>query len=279
MGTARRGRGQVTGALACALFVAGGACSSAEEPDKKEDAFSVIPHATSFEDPRVNAAPRWEPLDVLKSSTGGSYRFDISADAIQWRARWDCRNGTLSAEVDPAPQEDEAFIDASCPRTGESFSVDTGSISMTIDATGPWKITLEQQVDTPVHEPPLEDMTSPDAEVIAKGDFYAIEREGEGRALLYRLQGDRLALRFEGFETSANVGLFVWVSGSERPRSTKQAFRSDYVQIAELKSTAGEQNYVLPESVTEREARSVIIWCEPIRIAYVAASLKRAQDP
>jgi len=45
------------------------------------------------------------------------------------------------------------------------------------------------------------------------------------------------------------------------------------VEIAELKSTAGNHNYVLPPGSRPSDARSVIIWCAPIRIAYTAAAL------
>jgi hypothetical protein len=48
------------------------------------------------------------------------------------------------------------------------------------------------------------------------------------------------------------------------------------VQIASLKSTLGSQNYVLPASVDEGSIRSIVIWCEPVRIAYAAATLRPA---
>ena len=45
------------------------------------------------------------------------------------------------------------------------------------------------------------------------------------------------------------------------------------MQIARLKATAGAQNYLIPADVATANVRSVVIWCEPVRTAYAAASL------
>jgi glutathione S-transferase len=67
----------------------------------------------------------------------------------------------------------------------------------------------------------------------------------------------------------------VWISSSPRPRTTRQALRSAHRQFASLKSTLGDQNYLLPANVTAADVRSIVIWCEPVQIAYTAASLAR----
>ena len=41
-----------------------------------------------------------------------------------------------------------------------------------------------------------------------------------------------------------------------------------------LKSTIGDQNYLIPAAVDASEIRSIVIWCVPVRIAYTAASLR-----
>lgn len=133
---------------------------------------------------------------------------------------------------------------------------------------------VEQQVDTALREPPLPAMRSPGASVLARGSFYTIERKSSGEALLYRLPTGRLGLRFEDFKTSANSDLFVWLSEAPRPRTTKQVVRARHKQIVLLKSTVGSQNYLLPPNVDARSIRSVVIWCEPIRIAYGGATLE-----
>ena len=279
MGQAGRGR-QLALWLGCATLVAAlTGCGNGSEPQSQGDPFQRIPHARSFKDERANASPRWEKLGTLKGVGDATRQLEVTRGALQWRAQWTCRKGSLTVRVDPPPATREALIDASCPGKGEGYAVETGTVTLNVDASGPWTMALEQQVDTPLAEPPLTAMRSPGADVIAEGNFYEIERPSKGRALLYRLADGRLALRFAPLQTSPNTGLFVWVSSATRPRTTAQAFRSRHHQIKALKSTSGEQNYVLPRSIAPAEVRSVVIWCEPIRIAYAAASLKPRQRP
>ena len=110
--------------------------------------------------------------------------------------------------------------------------------------------------------------------MVASGRLYPIERRGRGKAVLYELPSGRLALRLEDFETSANTDLFVWLSEAERPRTTKQALRSEHTEFALLKSTIGDQNYLLPKNADADSIGSIVIWCQPIRIAYTAATLR-----
>jgi hypothetical protein len=92
--------------------------------------------------------------------------------------------------------------------------------------------------------------------------------------VLYRLPSGRLALRFERFSTSSNTDLFVWLSKAPHPKTTTAAVKAPHDQFARLKSTLGSQNYLLPRSVKQADVESVVIWCEPVRIAYTAARLK-----
>ena len=110
--------------------------------------------------------------------------------------------------------------------------------------------------------------------VIAAGRFYALERSGRGRASLHRLSTGRLALRFDGFATSPNTDLFVWLSSAARPRDTVRAAGSPHTVLRALKATLGEQNYLIPADVKAGDIRSVVIWCVPVRIAYTAAALR-----
>lgn len=164
-------------------------------------------------------------------------------------------------------------MDARCPDRGTSTDVRAGTVPLDVRASGRWRVRIEQQVDTPLHEAPLRAMRSPGARVLSRGRFYDLERKGRGTASLYRLAGGRLALRLEDFATSANTDLFVWLSPAARPRSSAQAARAHHVVLRALKSTVGDQNYVLPAGLPATDVRSVVIWCVPVRIAYTAAAL------
>jgi Electron transfer DM13 len=212
------------------------------------------------------AAPRWEPVKTLSGSGDATATVSIAEGSLQWRARWTCIRGSFQLNAN-----EQSFGRASCPGRKMRTGIETGEISLSIRASGPWRLTVEQQVDTPLHEPALPEMSG-DTE-LASGSFYKIERRSDGTAKVYRLPDGRTALRFEGFKTAANPQLFVWLSSADRPRTTKQVLTAPHTQIGLLKSTLGDQNYILPANIDQDSVRSVAIWCKPIQIAYTAASL------
>lgn len=260
-------------AIAATLAVAG--CGESDEPTAQaKDPFRAIPEDTIVA-PADKAAPRWEPAASFSGSGAGTKTVNIAEGAIQWRARWRCETGRFAIAIDPPPRSGSARAAGECPGRGEHAWVTSGRRELRVEASGPWRIDVEQEVDTALHEPPLDAMRSPDAKVLARGDFYEIDRKGSGSARLYRLPGGRLALRMENFATDPNTDLFVWLSEARRPRNTREAYRAPHVEVAGLKSTLGDQNYMLPQGVDASKIRSIVIWCEPVQNAYTAATLAR----
>jgi hypothetical protein len=249
--------------LLAAGCAAGGSISSSS---------AVDPASPAAEGGPVQAAPRWEQVATF-SGTGDRRTgpFDIAAGAIQWRVTATCTDGTvrvgLDGETSPLVTVDK------CPGNAFGFSIRTGPATLDVAATGGWEVVVDQQVDTPVAEPVLAGMT--EQARLASGAFYGIDQKGSGTATLYRLpDGDR-ALRLDPFLVTRNADLFVWVSEAAEPTTSEEALRAPHVQIDRLKATAGAQNYVLPDSVALDRVRSVIVWCEPVRTAYAAATLLR----
>ncbi len=177
--------------------------------------------------------------------------FTILPNAIQWRVRFTCATGTLRINSNPPPRRPGPVVDATCPKEDTGYSIVTGPVRMSIEATGTWKAVVDQQVDTPLDEPLLPGMT-PDR-VIAQGSFYKVEVRGEGTAKLYRLPDGKRILRFENFQTGENTDLFVWLSEVAKPANSAEAVGSPHVEISNLKSTIGTQNYEIPASVPDRE--------------------------
>jgi hypothetical protein len=218
------------------------------------------------------SAARWETVSTFNGS--GPFttpEFTILPNAIQWRVRVTCSTGTLRVESNPPPRRPGPVLDANCPKEDTGYSIVTGPVRMQIQATGAWKAVVDQQVDTPLDEPLLPGMT-PDR-VVAQGSFYTVEIRGEGTAKLYRLADGRRILRFENFVTGENTDLFVWLSELPKPANSAQAIGSPHVEIANLKSTIGNQNYEIPASVPTEKIKSIVIWCQPVQIAYAAAAL------
>ncbi len=218
----------------------------------------------------TKVAPRWENVATFggagDSRTG---EFEIGVGAIQWRVTVTCTDGAVRVGLDG---ETSALAEVErCPGNGFGFSIRPGRAVLDVVATGGWEVVVDQQVDTPVAEAALAGMT--DANREAHGDFYGIDQAGSGTATLYRLPGGGRVLRLDPFVVTRNSDLFVWVSEARAPRTSEEALRAPHVQIDRLKSTAGAQNYLLPDSVDADQVRSVVVWCEPVRTAYAAATL------
>lgn len=266
-------RGAVTLLLAAAL--AAGCGGGSDEQRAEKDPFVAIGERQARAEP-AHATPRWKRIGSFAGSGDAVRRIEVRRDALQWRITWTCRSGTVAFSAGEEGARPEQLDDGRCPARGRASSLQHGRIDLRVRATGRWRVTVEQQIDAPVHEPPLREMTAPGARVVADGTFYGIERNGSGRAVLHRLPDGRLALRLEEFTTTTNTDLVVWLSAARRPRTSRAAFRAARTRIAPLKSTMGEQNYVIPRGVPASHLRSVVIWCVPDRIAYAAATLKGA---
>jgi hypothetical protein len=266
-------------ALAVMLAVVTAGCGSGSERARSGDR-PAVPAPTVPADVSAptttgaKAAARWETVTTL-SGTGSTRTpaFEILPNAIQWRARYSCESSSLKINTEPPPRRPAALVDVACPREGEGFSIVAGAVSLLVEATGPWKLTIDQQLDTPLNEPPLPAMAS--APVVAQGNFYDIEKSGKGSARIYQLPDGGRALRIENLEVNQNTDLFVWLDAAVSPKTSQETLSAEHWQLRSLKSTIGNQNYEIPTSIPIDRVNSVVIWCEPVAIAYAAAALSR----
>lgn len=223
------------------------------------------------------SAPRWETVVTLsgRGAQAQTPQFTILADAIQWRVRWTCEgSGSFVLTTTPPPTVRPGPIaDSACPGRGDAFAIHTGSIRLGVQAAGAWTAVVDQQVDFPVNEPLIAGMS--DRTVASTGTFYNIEKLGRGRVELHTLADGRRFVRFEDFETAENTDLFVWLTDARRPANSAEAEAAGRFVLGNLKSTLGTQNYEVPASVPANLLQSIVIWCQPVAVAYTAASLSR----
>lgn len=222
------------------------------------------------------SAPRWETVTTLNGSGKQTTdAFAILDDAIQWRVRWNCNApGAMKITSDPPPRKGRPVAEGACPGQGEGFGIHTGSIRLIVETSGAWGVTVDQQVDTPLLEDPVEGMTS--EALVGEGAFVNVEMTGTGTARLYELPGGKRYVRLEpDFQVSNNTDLFLWLSEAEAPKTSKEAADTPHVQLGNLKSTLGSQNYLVPSNLPTEKVRSIVIWCAPVAIAYAAAPLAR----
>lgn len=274
MRSPRLRHGVVVGVM-FAVLVALPACGSGSESGSTTEATPPVTitggsPVTTTGAPR--SAPRWETVRTFSGvGAGATETFSILAEAIQWRVRWRCESGTFVLTTTPPPTVRPGPIaEAPCPDEGQAFAIHTGQIRLGVQAQGAWSAIVDQQIDIPLDEQALPGMTT--EAVRARGSFYDVEKRGQGTALLYEL-GGKLFLRLEDFMVSENVDLFVWATDAARPVNSLQANGAERIVLGNLKSTVGNQNYEIPAGVVPSQVRSIVIWCEPVAIAYAAAAL------
>jgi hypothetical protein len=259
-------------AAACSLAILLTAAGCGGGTQKKQDPFAAIPKRTTTA-PTNEASPRWEQVAALAGSGATTKAVQVAGGALRWRTRARCPAGQLTVTISPPPRSGPASASEPCSGQKDAMWSGTGTQRLGVQAAGKWQLVVEQEVTTPLHEPPLPAMRSHQAQVLGRGDFYGIERKGQGSAVLYRLPGGRLALRMDHFATDPNTDLFVWLSEDARPKTTAQAAKAKHTVLSGLKSTLGDQNYLLSRGVDASTIRSIVIWCNPVQIAYAAASL------
>lgn len=216
--------------------------------------------------------PRWERVGRLQGAGKRTSSLAISRRASQWRVRWRCSSGSIELAVSSSPQASRAQSRSSCPGRGTTAFFQAGVQRLTIDSSGDWRVAVDQQLDTPLREPPLAAMRSPRARIIARGPFRPVESPGHGTALLYRLAAGRLAVRIKELRTSPAV-LVIWASKARNPSTTAQLLAAPRVELGRLKSTRGDHNYLLPKALDRDSVRSVVIYSRPLRMVYTAAAL------
>lgn len=104
---------------------------------------------------------------------------------------------------------------------------------------------------------------------LAAGTFNGLAQRTTGKATLVALADGRRKLRLERFATRAAPDLVVYlVEGGDRGGDITGG-----TEVGRLRSSSGEQEYVLPESAPAGPRVSVVIWCSWCSRPFGAAAL------
>ncbi len=254
----------------------GSATPEPRPPAVSRDADGVaVPSATTIEPLQtvLRSQPWWQRMATLEGvGDRGPTPITIDDGAIQWRVRWSCEVGQLRV----GSAASKPLVDAACPGEGEGYGIDTGPAGLAVDADGPWRLEIEQQLDVPLVEAPTPAMGDPSTEVAATGSFYRMDQSGTGTVTIFRLADGSHALRLDDFFVTPNVDLEIHLSPLEAPRTTADFLSAPSAEVAPLDVTAGSMNFVVPPEVDPAQYRSVVIWCPLIDSAYAAATLAPA---
>ena len=276
-------------ALALALVAAG--CGGGDDSDSAgSQTVDTRPSATpttgagvNFDTPPSSAPttkksqPYWTPVATIEGTGNTTSRsFTIDAGALQWRVAWHCETAPFTiVPVNAAGQEARRRLaDAlTCPSDGEGFAADKGAQTLRVTTNGPWKATIEQQIDTPLIEPAPATLAS--ARLLGTARMHDVDKDGEGTAKIYELPNGTRMIRLEDFFVSINSDLELRLSESPDPKSTDDAVKSPWKLVGMLKATVGNMNYEVPNDIDVSRYKSIVIWCEITRNAYAAAPIER----
>jgi hypothetical protein len=143
----------------------------------------------------------------------------------------------------------------------------------TASAPAPATATLPPPTTAAAAPPPTAAPPAPVA--LLRGQFTRIDalHHAEGTATIYRLPDGQRILRFEPFRAANGPGLFVYLAGHPRPRSSGELHGQGAVELAPLKATTGNQNYALPPDLDLAAFKSVVIYCKPFSVVFSTAAL------
>ncbi len=107
----------------------------------------------------------------------------------------------------------------------------------------------------------------------AAGQFYGVDHEGAGDALIYRQPDGSHVLRLENFAVENAPDMYVYVVADPRGDTPQTVKNSGFLNLGKLKGNKGNQNYTLPAEYDPAIHRSVTIWCERFTVVMATAPL------
>lgn len=186
------------------------------------------------------------------TGSGSVDALGISGDAIQWRIQASCDGSDVQVRVAGG---DEAVLGGPCGEEAVGYTTETGTATLEVETDGAWQLQIDQQIDTPLSEPPTPAMTAPEASVVASGDFYDIDNTGTGTVDLYQLGDGSYALRLEDFFVTPNVDLEIRLSVLEEPQTSEEFLQAPNEFVRLMDVTAGSLNYPIPASTPPSSPR------------------------
>lgn len=132
-------------------------------------------------------------------------------------------------------------------------------------------LALPSAATAPTDDMPADAMAT--ATLLASGQFYPMEHEGEGTASIYRLEDGSLILRFEDFYVLNGPDLHVYLTSANPIPATVGADLPDFLDLGPLKGNQGDQNYTLSPDLDIARYVSVVIWCVPFKVPFSGATV------
>ncbi len=152
-------------------------------------------------------------------------------------------------------------------RVDEAFPT-TMPAEMSIQAT--------QAISTAMAEPDTmmeEAMPEEEMTLLAQGSFYNLFHLGSGQALVYQLADGSRILRLQNFEVDNGPELHVYLFPNDPVSTSSGVEIPGSYDLGHLKGNIGDQNYEIPADLDLSQFKSVVIWCQPFKVTFIAAPL------
>jgi hypothetical protein len=134
-----------------------------------------------------------------------------------------------------------------------------------------------QAMSTAMAEPDtVMEEAMPEAEMtlLAQGSFYNLFHVGSGQALVFQLADGSRILRLQDFEVDNGPELHVYLFPTDPVTTSVGVDIPGSVDLGRLKGNIGGQNYEIPAGLDLSQFKSVVIWCQPFKVTFIAAPLQ-----
>jgi hypothetical protein len=106
------------------------------------------------------------------------------------------------------------------------------------------------------------------------GLFYHVVHTGSGAVQLLKQIDGTYIVRLESFQVENGPKLEVYFSKAIKPSSSAAVSSAGFINLGDLKSTNGSQNYLVPVGTDVSQFKSVVIWCTTFSVNFISAPLE-----
>jgi hypothetical protein len=111
---------------------------------------------------------------------------------------------------------------------------------------------------------------------ISSGRFHPVTHEGEGDAIVYRLEDGSYVLRLENFDVFNGPDLYVYAVAAGDANDAESVLDAGFVNVGRLKGNRGNQTYALPAGFDPQKHQAISIWCRRFTVNFATAPLRHA---
>jgi hypothetical protein len=135
-----------------------------------------------------------------------------------------------------------------------------------------------EATETLVPSPTLQDseaiFESSSSLSIWQADFYEVAHAGRGIANVYMMEDGSLIVRLEDFEVEDGPELHVYLTDQDPVQNSEGVELTNAIDLGELKGLIGDQIYLVPPDIELSQYHSVVIWCVPYLVPFIAAQVQ-----